>query len=602
MPSFLKTWGAITGALPLVLAWWIYKLAITVSSQAGAMRTWAVFEVLGLGAVVATGLVAALLRRWVRPPTGGLAIAFYGLVLANVALTGLSIFFLTPRFAPKLVLVGLAVLMATLFIRFVRSEPETRAFMARALWLGGLALVVGLFLPAPWVIATSLHDRPHLPVSPLAAALPRRPDAPKHIVLVTFDALRARSTSLGNPNSGATPTLAALARESTVFTNMRAASDNTLVSLPTVLTGVRPSDYFPHIGNNSIYLREGFLTGIAGFLAPAGYHAYYATMLVNPLIFGLENEFTAGRMTSGMFRRNQFNTRQFLPLAPAFAWTREKLAGHWDDDADLGRNEVLATAETFQDGLRYLQNDPGPAFLWVHVAVPHTPYYDVPASAAAEPGDPARFQRVTEAQVAAASPARLREYEQIYEHYVHFGDAQLGRFLAGLRAAGLYDDTMVVVTSDHGEDFGQPGHIPHGNGIATEDISHVPLLVHLPGQHEARRVDALVGHRDLVPTVLDRVYGHVPAGLAGLPLLAGPIPTDRYLFTWAMSTKYIPALKQAQTIAAFHEQYKYLVRYPTREESLYDLRQDPEATTNLAGHFPEEVTLMRDHLRKELTP
>jgi arylsulfatase A-like enzyme len=341
---------------------------------------------------------------------------------------------------------------------------------------------------------------------------------------------------------------------------------------------------------------------VAGFLAPAGYHAYYATMLVNPLIFGLADEFKAGRMTSGMFRPNQFNTRAYLPLAPALAWTREKLSGRWDDLADLGTNEVTAAGQAFDAALGYMKADPGPSFLWVHVAVPHTPYYDIPAADALHPGDPARYRRVTEAQVAAASTAKLREYEQVYQRYVRFGDAQLGRFIAGLRAAGLYDQAMLMVTADHGEDFGLPGHIPHGNGIATEDISHVPFVIHLPGQRQARRVETLVGHRDVVPTILARVYGKVPDGMGGRALLDEPLPPNRYVFTWAMSTKYVPALKQAQTIAAFHDHYKYLVRYPTREESLFDLSTDPEATTNLARKLPAVVADMREHVRRELRP
>jgi arylsulfatase A-like enzyme len=115
-------------------------------------------------------------------------------------------------------------------------------------------------------------------------------------------------------------------------------------------------------------------------------------------------------------------------------------------------------------------------------------------------------------------------------------------------------------------------------------------------------VDTLVGHRDLVPTILERVYGRVPEALVGHPLLDGPIPTDRYVFTWAMSTKYVPALRQAQTIAAFHDHYKYLVRYPTQEESLFDLQADPETTTDLSRRLPALVADMRQHVQREVRP
>jgi arylsulfatase A-like enzyme len=589
------------GALALALVWWAYKLAVTVGSQAGFLRTLALFEVLALGVIALAALLATVTSRLPGRALRLAVVGLYAVTVFNVALTGLSIFFLTPRYAPHGVLVLGAIGAVALFVRFARYDVKTQWMVGRVLGHVGFAGLVALFLPLPWVIADFRADQPHLPMSPLPDPdLKVRENRPRLIVLVSFDALRARTTSLVDAKLNATPHLAAFAREATTFTNARAASDNTLVSLPTVLTGVRPNDYFPHIGNNAIYLREGFLVGLGGYLAGAGYQSYYATMLVNPLIFGLDGEFSAGHMTSGMFRRNQFNTRQYLPLGAALGWTQEKFAGHWDDNVDNTQNELPATREAFSEGLGYLKAAKGRAFLWIHVAVPHTPYYDVPAAQAEAPGDPARYERVTERDVAAADASTLKHYEHVYEDYARVGDAELGHFLAGMRQAKLYDQALIVVTSDHGEEFGLPGHIPHGNGIATEDVSHVPLVIHAPNQHDARKVDVLVGHRDIVPTVLSRVFERLPSGLLGSPLLDGHLQSDRFVYTWAMSSKYIPALKQAQTIAAFNGDYKLLVRYPTHEESLYNLRTDPEADTNVASRFPEVLARMRAGLTADM--
>ena len=601
-PKLLTTFAALVGAVPLVLGWWAYKLWVVVASQAGLPRTLGLFEVLGLGAIAVAALAAPLVRRLPVSPRWAMG-TLLALTIANVLLVGLTMVWLTPRYAPRPLLGLVFVLWLAALGRFWWLEAELQRFVGRALVALGWGLVLLLYLPAPWVLAQAMADDPHLPASPLVpSGLARRADAPRTIVLVTFDALRARTTSLEDAKLDATPSLARLARTSTVFTHVHAASDNTLVSLPTVLTGVRPAAYFPHVGNNSIYLRDGFLTGVAAFLAPAGYKSYYATMLINPLTFGLEGEFAGGTMTSGMFRRNQFNTRAYLPLEAAWAWTRDKLAGRWDDEADIRVDELAGAREAVDQGLAYLRGTSGPAFLWVHLGVPHTPYYDVPASMAAEPGDAHRYTRVTEREVASAAVPVLRDYEHVYERYARFGDAQLGRLLDGLAALGRADDALVLVTADHGEDFGLPGHIPHGNGIATEDVSHVPLVVHAPGQRAPRRVDALVGHRDLVPTILGRVYREVPKGLHGRALLDEAIPADRYLYTWAMTSMFIPQLRQAQTIAAYHDHYKYLERFPTREESLYDLTSDPRAEVDLARRLPDVLADMRKHVGAELRP
>lgn len=599
----LPIWATLAGAMPLVLMWWEYKLAIMIWSQAGPARTLGTFAVLALGLVATAGLIALVVRRLPWPPARALSVALFGVVVLDTVLTGLSIFYLTPRFAPRPVLAAAAVVAAVLVVRFVRYDDAMRRIVTRVLVGVGLAALVLVEATTPWVLVAYAHDLPHLPLSPrppVGAAV--RADAPRRIVLVTFDALRLSSTTLADPHLDTTPNLARLAETSTTFTQARAASDNTLVSLPTVLTGIRPNEYFPYVRNDSEYLREGFLTGLAGFLAPAGYHGHYATMLVNPLTFGLNGEFASGTMTAGMFRANQFNARSFLPLAATWDWTCQKLSGHWDDNAGNRQNEVPAAREAFADGLAYLKAAQGPTFLWVHVGVPHTPYYDVPKAEAAHPGDPARYRRITEAMVAAADVPTLAHYKQIYEDYVRFGDAQLGQFLDGLVANHLYDDTLLVVTSDHGEEFGLPGHIPHGNGIATEAVTHVPLVIHAPHQRQRRQIDVLVGHRDLVPTVLALVYQHPPAGLVGTPLLSGPLDPHRYVHTWAMSSKYIPQLRQAQTIACYHDHYKLLVRYPTHEESLYDLSKDPDADVNLAERLPGVVDQMRDELRRELHP
>lgn len=598
-PGFRRVWALATGVLPLMLGWWLYKLAITLWAQISVPRILGLFDlVFGVLAVLAAA-VALASRLLPRIPPRAAYVATFGVVLLAFTLIGLSIFYLTPRFAPTPVLGGVAVWAAVLMGRFVRYDEATQRLVTRLLAGMGLAVQALVLLPLPWVVFSAITDQPRLDHAPSPpVGVPVLAGAPKRIILVTFDALRARSVS--ERANGNTPAMASLAADGTVYDDARAASDSTQVSMPTVLTGIRPSRYFPHVNNDSLLLRDGFMTGMAGHLAPAGYTAYYATMLIAPDYLGQDSEFADGVRLCQMFLFNRFNTREFLPLGETLGWTREKLSGRWDEGNGKHEPEIQAVREVFDHGLEDLQRGQGRTFLWMHLGAPHTPYFDVPAARALDPGDPGQYPKVTWDGVSSADPALLAHYQDVYEHYLHFADAQFGRFLGELKAKGLYDDSLIVLTGDHGEEFGLPGHNPHGNGIATEDVAHVPLIIHLPHQHAPSHVTGLVAHRDILPTVLAHVYQQVPEGLHGLVLPDHGAMPDRYVFTWAMSSKYVPKLKQAQTIAEFHGPYKYLVRYPTHEESLYDLARDPEAELNVANRFPGLMADMRTHLKAEL--
>jgi arylsulfatase A-like enzyme len=94
-------------------------------------------------------------------------------------------------------------------------------------------------------------------------------------------------------------------------------------------------------------------------------------------------------------------------------------------------------------------------------------------------------------------------------------DAAIGDLLARLRERGLYDNTLIIVTSDHGEAFGDHDYMEHAVGSLYQDQVHVPLFVKYPGRHEASQSDALVSQVDFLPTVLETAGIAVPSGLQG---------------------------------------------------------------------------------------
>jgi arylsulfatase A-like enzyme len=158
---------------------------------------------------------------------------------------------------------------------------------------------------------------------------------------------------------------------------------------------------------------------------------------------------------------------------------------------------------------------------------------------------------------------------------VAFVDAKLGEFLAALRQRGLLEDTVVVLTSDHGEGFGEHGALLHGFA-PYDEIVRVPLVVRLPAK--LRRWTGTVGQPvgliDFMPTLLDLAGIEPPPGIQGRSLrslLEGEELQDRLVFA-----------ESVEAIAVWGRRYK-LLRFTDGRQEFYDLETDPHEQTPVIG-------------------
>lgn len=594
---------AIAGALPFAVAHLAYQLGLLITSQAGLVRTLGVLAVFSLAlaglaallALIAIGL--GLDRRLAAWRPWGQA-GFTVVAIASLINLGLCVFYWSPKLAPLPYKLGAVVALVAVAAAVVRQSSQERALAARTFSRLGLAALVGPWLAMPWVVHGALGDQPRIPQSPLPPVQPRlRADAPKRIVLVTFDALRARSTSVQTPGLGTTPTLEAIAREGAYFTNCHSVADQTVVSMASVLSGIRPMPLLKKVQNRLGYQREGTVTGLAGYLAAAGYRSYYATMLIDPSVFGMAKEFVGGTYNARIMMPSAFNTASYLPVAEAAHWLAGKLTGHEQDDV-YEQQRLRAARQTLAEARRCLQRSPERTFMWVHMGLPHDQYYSVPPEA--DDGvhlNPWICERLDLKELKSDDPATLKHYERVYEDYIRFGDHELGRFVAGLKQDGLWDDTMVVVVSDHGEQF-LPGQAGHGFGSLTEDAVHVPLLVRVPHQRPLRS-NAPVTHLDVAPTILAQVFAD-PLALEGRSLLGASMPTNRVVFSNGLYAKQVLGQDGPWNYAAFMDRFKYRVDLATHEEGLFDYAADPLDQNNLAARYPEMVHQLRELVEKRL--
>lgn len=186
-------------------------------------------------------------------------------------------------------------------------------------------------------------------------------------------------------------------------------------------------------------------------------------------------------------------------------------------------------------------------------------------------------------------PKYLTSLKEQYTTAIRYETDEVGKLLAGLEADGRYDDALIVLTSDHGEELYDHGGFSHGYTLYDE-LMHVPLFVKLPGQKEARVVDAAVSTVDVTPTVLDALGLPVPE-LDGRSLRAAaagaPIGSADQIFDvhWAKRTIAQGFLRDGWKLVRTTSDYQGV----EGEHSLFHLAEDPGENHDLSATDPARL-------------
>lgn len=174
-----------------------------------------------------------------------------------------------------------------------------------------------------------------------------------------------------------------------------------------------------------------------------------------------------------------------------------------------------------------------------------------------------------------------------YLNTVAEADRQLGRLFAGLRRRGLDDDTIVIVTGDHGETFGHPHPAwGHGSRVYQESVQ-VPFVVWSPGLVEhGRRLATIGGHVDINPTITDLLGLPADPSWDGRSLFAKDRPPRAYFY--AANDDYLLGVREGD--------FKYIYNASRGREQLFDLSRDPEEQRDVARAHPDVCRRLRQRL------
>jgi arylsulfatase A-like enzyme len=593
--------------MPMVFAWsWLFY----------GLCGLAMAMIMVIPVIVAGKLLGRSPALWVARVCTWLALSIMTLALLQgarlwIETSGLPVASLIPRIR----WLGLAAITGCAVWIWRRSTiPEGLMHAARLGAIGGLTLTA--LSPLAAVITTAAPPAPSV-VAHVEPTATQRPN----IILITLDALAADHASLHGYGRPTTPNLERLARQANLFERFYANGNYTVPTVNSLIHGVRPWTHraaHPR-GRPDLDIAQ---YGLVPRLKNAGY--YTTAVATNVWADPIHTRSAQWFDQAAYARMNWFSLLDYLDRLPysrpaldlRFLSTACAIAQPLLDYV-MKRSSVdhfdpelaLSTARRFVED----RDTSRPIFLWVHLFPPHSPY------ATPEPFigqfDTRSHARTTydstppQNFLAREDPTFPERYVGRYDESIAYVDHHVGQFIEWLNRRGLFDDALLVVSTDHGESFVKD-YGGHAGPMMHDALIHIPLIIKEPRQRAGKRLDVLAEQIDLLPTVLN---------LAGIPVrgrvegrsLRPAIQGERMegaVFSMSFEQSNRFGKLDTGSVAMIEGRWKY-VHYrgkahyplmPNLEDSLYDVQSDPGENVNLITAEPAVAAAMRSVIEEKL--
>jgi arylsulfatase A-like enzyme len=377
--------------------------------------------------------------------------------------------------------------------------------------LTALALVACLGVSSGTALVASPHAREPIASRPRGATAPAAPN----VILIILDTLRADALGSYGAAATASPALDAFAGEAVRFENTYAQSSWTRPSIATILTSLYPSQ---HGAMHKMDALPDQVTTLAEALHAKGYWTagFVSNINVAP-VFNFQQGFDEYTYLAPDFYFWATDSATQLAIYKGLRLARERFLRdriyfyNYYQDAEVVTGAVTQWVE---------HTPPMPFFLFIHFMDPHDPYFEIPY-------DGRGVARVSNPDPPAS---RKDELHALYAKDVTYLDQHLGGLLSRLKSAGVYENTIIAVTADHGEEFQEHGGWWHGTSLYQE-VVHVPLIVKRAheehaGQVESRRARTL----DIAPTLMAAAGLEIPREFVGRDLFGPAAPEPEPLF------------------------------------------------------------------------
>ncbi len=457
---------------------------------------------------LAFGVVCSLAtRRWPRRGAWlSLRLILIWAILPTVLLVGRAIY----AEAKMVLAIGLAVWLGPMLERALAGRRR------RLLWSSG-ALAGAVLIQAGWLFGGEALKRRREDARPLP------PPGSPNVLLIVLDTVRADHLSVYGYGRPTSPNLEAMARRSVRFDQARASAPWTLASHATLFTGRWPHE----LGSRWMFPMRGGVPTLAESLGSSGYAT--AGFIGNTFYCAYDSGLDRGFTEYQDYRLDwlsalrtvhlvDLNFKTFNSLTPTLGGmiaggpgsARQELALR--QFTLLERKDARVVNREFLDWLSRDRRSGRPFFAFLNYVDAHAPYLAPPGSSyrfGKAPSTDADFlllsaawKRVDKSKLPPSARAMAMD---AYDSCLASIDDRLGELFGELERRGLFDRTIVIVTADHGEAFGEHDLFEHGESLYRPEI-RVPLLISVPsGGAPGRVVDRFVSLRDVPATIADLV-------------------------------------------------------------------------------------------------
>jgi arylsulfatase A-like enzyme len=459
----------------------------------------------------------------------------------------------------------------------------------------------------------------------------RLADASKpNVIILLFDAMSARNLSLYGYPRATSPNLERFAEHSTVYHSHYAGGNFTIPGVASLLTGTYP--WTNRAINHSGVVKKSMTQENIFRATGNGYHrmSFPQSVWSNFIVTQFADDVDT-LLTSETFGKLDYLKSEYFPNDANMAtralddfvfkeYEEASLLFGTMQSALLSKNSNQLATYGYPRGLPHNMNYPlyfkledvlggvasllptmpSPFFSYVHFFSPHAPYRPtnkfngnfIDQWNPIEKPDH-RFSEHTPANKLAGS-------RRAYDEFIASVDFELGKLLDSIEKEGMFENSYVIITADHGEMF-ERGEKAHSTPLLYDPVIHIPLIISAPGQKTRRNVYSPTNAVDILPTVMNLTGNPIPAWAEGKPLpeLGGAEDYERSTFTVEAKRNSSFAPLEMATIAMRQGAYK-LIHYIGYEAEdtfeLYDLESDLEELKDLYPAQPAILKKMKAEL------
>jgi arylsulfatase A-like enzyme len=509
-----------------------------------------------------------------------------------------------------------ALIIAVIATWFFRSKARQwidviQSHITPLVWLLGFLVILSVPIVAYQVLKTDPGKIQAEGLMPSHSITEDRPN----IILVTFDALTAPNMSVYGYHRPTTPFINDWAKNASVFTKAEAAGTFTALTTASLMTGKRAwthNVYQLHSFNSINSDTESFPV----ILKKNGYY---------------NMAFTPSLYSNAIVKSIGVKTFDYAPHFHEF-WTNTTLHGYltatlakyfggkirlydWVLKADFITGDLLILTNKYRNNTnmerpaevvfnRFLEhiieNPQEPYFAWIHLHPPHFPYLpSAPYMGMINPSPELRSSldqynallKVISYKDGSISLDEVQQYVDLlrdrYDEFVMYCDKQFEDFIKKLESMHELENTIIILSSDHGEIF-TPTQVGHG-GDPREPETNIPLIIREFGQDKQNIIHDVVAQIDISATILDLADFPVPEWIEGrslVPLMRGQKLPDRPAFSVNIQSNSGKEIISKGTFAVWYGDYKLIHDLEKKTSQLFNLKNDPDEKSDLMDKEP----------------